>query len=98
MEGTLPRWKAYLFAALTLVGDIASLRTESGTEPVVLLARIDLWTFTRPGLAQRREDIEPNVQFELERFSRRTGRRRGRAARPPWTWQACAPPAGARQR
>lgn len=40
-----------------------------------LLARINLWTFTLPGLAQRREDIEPNVQYELERFSEKTGRR-----------------------
>ena len=40
-----------------------------------LLARINLWTFTLPGLAQRREDIEPNVRYELERFSQRTGRR-----------------------
>lgn len=40
-----------------------------------LLARINLWTFTLPGLAQRREDIEPNVQYELDRFSLKTGRR-----------------------
>lgn len=40
-----------------------------------LLARINLWTFTLPGLAERREDIEPNLHYELERFSRRTGRR-----------------------
>jgi len=40
-----------------------------------LLARIDLWTFTLPGLAQRREDIEPNLDHELERFTRDSGRR-----------------------
>lgn len=40
-----------------------------------LLARIDLWAFTLPGLAERREDIEPNLAYELERFSQRTGRR-----------------------
>ncbi len=40
-----------------------------------LLARINLWTFTLPGLARRREDIEPNLHYELERFSQRTGRR-----------------------
>ncbi len=39
-----------------------------------LLARIDLWTFTLPGLAQRREDIEPNLDYELERFARDHGR------------------------
>ncbi len=40
-----------------------------------LLARIDLWTFTLPGLAARREDIEPNLDYELERFSREHGRK-----------------------
>ena len=40
-----------------------------------LLARIDLWTFTLPGLAQRREDIEPNLDVELERFARDGGKR-----------------------
>jgi len=40
-----------------------------------LLARIDLWTFNLPGLAQRREDIEPNLDYELERFARDSGRR-----------------------
>lgn len=38
-----------------------------------LLARINLWTFELPGLADRREDIEPNFDYELERFSERTG-------------------------
>jgi transcriptional regulatory protein RtcR len=35
-----------------------------------LLARLNLWTYQLPGLAQRREDIEPNLSFELERFAR----------------------------
>ena len=39
-----------------------------------LLARIDLWTFELPGLAERREDIEPNLEFELRRFSELEGR------------------------
>jgi len=38
-----------------------------------LYARINLWTFELPGLAQRREDIEPNLDFELERFARESG-------------------------
>jgi transcriptional regulatory protein RtcR len=33
-----------------------------------LLARINLWTFMLPGLRQRPEDIEPNLDFELERL------------------------------
>ena len=38
-----------------------------------LLARIDLWTFRLPGLAERREDIEPNLDFELERVGSERG-------------------------
>jgi transcriptional regulatory protein RtcR len=38
-----------------------------------LLARIDLWTFKLPPLTQRREDIAPNIQFELTRFSEQEG-------------------------
>lgn len=40
-----------------------------------LLARISLWTFHLPGLRERREDIEPNVEYELEHYARRTGER-----------------------
>ncbi|MCG8405409.1 MAG: RNA repair transcriptional activator RtcR [Phycisphaerales bacterium] len=40
-----------------------------------LLARISLWTFRLPGLRERREDIEPNVDFELESYAARTGHR-----------------------
>ena len=40
-----------------------------------LLARIDLWSFRMPGLADRREDIEPNLDYELERWASRTGKR-----------------------
>lgn len=35
-----------------------------------LYARINMWTFPLPGLAQRREDIEPNIDYELQRFAR----------------------------
>lgn len=38
-----------------------------------LFARLNLWTFYLPGLSQRQEDIEPNVEFELERFARQQG-------------------------
>ena len=39
-----------------------------------LLARINLWDFQLPGLADRREDIEPNVEYELNRFSEKSGK------------------------
>jgi transcriptional regulatory protein RtcR len=38
-----------------------------------LYARINLWTFELPGLAGRPEDIEPNLDFELERFAGEQG-------------------------
>ena len=40
-----------------------------------LLSRIDLWSFRLPGLAERREDIEPNLDYELEKWHARTGKR-----------------------
>lgn len=40
-----------------------------------LLARINLWTFELPGLRHRTEDIEPNFDYELERFGTRVGNR-----------------------
>lgn len=39
-----------------------------------LLARINLWTYTLPGLKSRKEDIDPNIEFELEKFSQNNGR------------------------
>jgi transcriptional regulatory protein RtcR len=39
-----------------------------------LLARIHLWTFELPGLANRREDIAPNLEFELEKYRKANGR------------------------
>ncbi len=37
-----------------------------------LLSRIDLWSFRLPGLAERSEDIEPNLDYELERWASRS--------------------------
>ena len=39
-----------------------------------LFARINLWSYTLPGLAQRPEDIEPNVEHLLARAVAETGR------------------------
>ncbi len=38
-----------------------------------LLARINLWTFVLPGLRERVEDLEPNLDFELDQFARKHG-------------------------
>jgi transcriptional regulatory protein RtcR len=40
-----------------------------------LLARINLWTFSLPGLRARPEDIDPNLQFELDQYAQKTGNR-----------------------
>lgn len=40
-----------------------------------LYARLNLWTFTLPGLAERREDIEPNLDYELDRHAEGEGER-----------------------
>jgi transcriptional regulatory protein RtcR len=40
-----------------------------------LLARINLWTFRLPGLRERPEDIEPNLDYELDRYAAAHGRR-----------------------
>ena len=40
-----------------------------------LLARINLWTFTLPGLRDRPEDLEPNLQYEFDRYAENTGSR-----------------------
>ena len=40
-----------------------------------LLARINLWTFSLPALRDRRQDIEPNLEYELEQFARWHGRK-----------------------
>ncbi|HET9943032.1 MAG TPA: RNA repair transcriptional activator RtcR [Terriglobia bacterium] len=40
-----------------------------------LLCRINLWTFGLPGLRDRPEDIDPNLQFELDQHARKTGQR-----------------------
>jgi len=48
---------------------------QRGTFREDLLARIDLWHFELPSLRERYDDIEPNLDYELERHSTRLGRR-----------------------
>jgi len=40
-----------------------------------LLARIDLWTYKLPSLKERIEDLDANIAFEIERFSKKSGYR-----------------------
>ena len=50
-----------------------SLDVSAGRFREDLLARLNLWTFDLPGLADRPEDIEPNLDFELTRFGESEG-------------------------
>jgi transcriptional regulatory protein RtcR len=45
------------------------LEVQRGTFREDLFARLNTWTFDLPALKDRVEDIEPNLLFELERFS-----------------------------
>ncbi|MBA3179134.1 sigma 54-dependent transcriptional regulator [Salmonella enterica] len=60
-----------------------------------LYARINLWTFELPGLRQRREDIEPNLDYEIERHAALTGDRVrfNTEARRAWLTFATSPQA-----
>ncbi|EMP6171478.1 RNA repair transcriptional activator RtcR [Citrobacter amalonaticus] len=60
-----------------------------------LYARINMWRFALPGLAQRREDIAPNVEYELQRFSRSRQNqiRFDKEARERYLAFACSPQA-----
>ncbi len=46
---------------------------EAGRFREDLYARINLWTFRLPGLAERTEDIEPNLAYEIARATRSLG-------------------------
>jgi transcriptional regulatory protein RtcR len=48
-------------------------RVKEGLFREDLLARINLWTFKLPGLSDRPEDIEPNIEYELKRYAEKTG-------------------------
>jgi transcriptional regulatory protein RtcR len=50
-----------------------SAAVESGEFREDLFARINLWMFRLPALKNRKEDIEPNVAYELEQFARVNG-------------------------
>ena len=60
-----------------IAGTNKDLRTEvaRGRFREDLFARINLWTYTLPGLGQRREDIEPNMDHQLMLASEDLGRK-----------------------
>ena len=48
-----------------------SMMVREGRYREDLLARINLWTFRLPGLRERTEDLEPNLEYELDEYARR---------------------------
>ena len=50
-----------------------SIDVKAGKFREDLFARLNLWTFQLPALRDRKEDIEPNLEFELRRFGEREG-------------------------
>ncbi len=46
---------------------------QKGTFREDLLARINLWTYRLPSLKERIEDLEPNIDYELEKFAQQAG-------------------------
>lgn len=61
---------------LIIAGTNRNLRkqVEAGRFREDLLARINIWEFRLPSLKERKEDIEPNIDFELERMGSELGR------------------------
>ena len=51
------------------------LKSSKGEFREDLLARINTWSFELPGLKDRKEDIKPNIDFELLRLSENSGQR-----------------------
>lgn len=45
----------------------------AGSFRLDLLSRINLWHFDLPALSERREDIEPNIDYELKRITAEKG-------------------------
>ncbi|CAC0112732.1 Transcriptional regulatory protein QseF [Salmonella enterica subsp. enterica serovar Typhisuis] len=80
-----------------IAGTVRDLRQRvaEGTFREDLYARINLWTFELPGLRQRQEDIEPNLDYELERHAALTGDsvRFNTEARRAWLSFATSPQA-----
>lgn len=80
-----------------IAGTHRDLRTEvaKGRFREDLLNRINLWTFALPALRERSEDIDPNIDFELERWGQRNARnvRFSRSARQRFARFARSPEA-----
>lgn len=58
-----------------IAGTNKDLRVEvdTGRFRADLFARINLWTYRLPGLAERKEDIPANIDYELEKYQEKYG-------------------------
>ncbi len=52
-------------------------QVEAGKFREDLLARINLWSYQLPSLKNRFEDIEPNIEYELQRYAQNTNQKIG---------------------
>ncbi len=50
-----------------------SVLVENGSFREDLLARINLWSYKLPSLIERIEDLEPNIDYELDKFTQKAG-------------------------
>jgi len=50
-------------------------RVAAGTFRADLLARINMWSYELPSLTARKEDIEPNIDYELAKYGTRQNRK-----------------------
>jgi len=58
-----------------IAGTVRDLRmmVAEGSFREDLFARINLWSYVLPGLNKRREDLAPNIDYELERYASENG-------------------------
>ncbi len=65
------------FQVIAAAGNGLSDKIEQGEFRLDLYARLNMWTFELPSLKQRKDDIEPNIEYELMKVSKLLGTRMG---------------------
>jgi transcriptional regulatory protein RtcR len=61
------------FQMIAGTNQLLQLQVKDGKFREDLLARINLWTYELPSLKTRIEDLEPNIQYELQKITRILG-------------------------
>ena len=75
MLGDYKTEKKSKFLLICATNEDLAQRVEEKTFRRDLFERIRTWTYTIPGLANRKDDIAPNIKEELKRFENEYGRR-----------------------